>query len=104
MTVRLAAPKDESIEITRERVQSITPRMIPNAVNGTRSPQVEIAYRAVDLSGDTTKTVLLGLQLTVQPANLLNALVAWKEATLDDPTELLDRIERILLGRSMAGV
>ncbi|PXX13194.1 hypothetical protein [Mycolicibacterium moriokaense] len=104
LTVRLAASKDESIEITRERVQSITPRMIQNAVNGTRSLQVEIAYRAADLSGDTTKTVLLGLQLTVQPTNLLNALVAWKEATLDDPTELLDRIERILLGRSMAGV
>lgn len=104
LTVRLAAPKDESNEITRDRVQSITPRMIPNAINGTKSLQVEIAYYAVDLSGDTTKTVLLGLQLTVQPTNLLNALVAWKEATPDDPTELLNRIERILLGRSMVGV
>jgi hypothetical protein len=44
-----------------------------------------------------------GLQLTVQPDNFLNALLAWKDATTDDPRELLDRIERILRGHSTAG-
>jgi hypothetical protein len=104
LTVRLAAPKDGPIEIRRELVQSITPKMVPNSVNGVPSLQVEIAYQAADLSTDTTKTLLLGLQLTVVPINLLNALVAWKDATNDDPSELLDRIERILVDRSMAGV
>jgi hypothetical protein len=103
LTVRLAAPKDGPIEIPRERVQSITPKMVSNGVSGG-SLQVEIAYRPADLSTDTTQTVLLGLQLTVVPDNLLNALIAWKDAPHDNPTELLDRIERILLGRSMAGV
>lgn len=101
LTVRLAGPKDQGTEIPRERVQSITPKMIPNSVNGLPSLQVEIAYRAADSSSDALRTVLLGLQLTVQPDNLLNALVAWKDATDDDPSDLLDRIERILLGRSV---
>jgi hypothetical protein len=48
--------------------------------------------------------VLLGLQLTVQPDNLLNALVAWKDATADDQSGLLDRIEAILRGRSVPTV
>jgi hypothetical protein len=104
LTVRLAALKDGPIEIRREHVKSITPKMVPNSANGVPSLQVEIAYRPADLSTDATQTVLLGLQLTVVPDNLLNALIAWKDATHDNPSELLDRIERILLGRSMAGV
>jgi hypothetical protein len=103
LTVRLAAPKDEPIEIRRELVQSITPKMVPTSVNGVPSLQVEIGYHSADLDSDTTKTVLLGLQLTVAPINLLNALVAWKDATNADPSELLDRIERILRGHSMVG-
>ncbi|WP_184437272.1 hypothetical protein [Mycobacterium sp. AZCC_0083] len=104
LTVRTAAPGDALTEIPRERVQSITPKVIANSANGVASLQVEIAYQTADSSDDATKTVLLGLQLTVVPDNLLNALVAWKDATNDDPSELLDRIERILMGRSMAGV
>jgi hypothetical protein len=103
--VRFAsAPKDGLSEIRRELVQSITPKMIPNAVNGIKSLQVEIDYRPNGFSGETSKTVLLGLYLSVQPTNLLDALVAWKDATNDDPSELLDRIERILRGRSTADV
>jgi len=101
LTVRLAGPKDELTEIPRQCVQSITPKLVPNAVSGAQSLQVEIAYHSGDSSSDAPKTVLLGLQLTVQPDNLLNALVAWKDANDDDPIELLDRIERILLGRSV---
>jgi hypothetical protein len=99
-----AAPKDGLTEIRRELIQSITPKMIPNAVSGARSLQVEIAFRPVDFSAEIPKTVLLGLYLSVQPINLLNALVAWKDATDDDPSEPLDRIERILRGRSTADV
>jgi hypothetical protein len=103
LTVRLAAPKDKPTEIRRERVESITPEIVPNGVGG-EALQVEIAYHPADLSTDATKTVLLGLQLSVQPINLLHALVAWKDATHYDPGELLDRIEGILRGRSTAGV
>jgi hypothetical protein len=48
--------------------------------------------------------VLLGLRLTVQPINLLNALLAWKHGAADTPSELLDRVERILRGHSTADV
>lgn len=103
LTVRLAAPKDELTEIRRDSVLSIEPKIYPNGMTG-QSLQVEIAYRAADLNSDTTKTVLLGLQLSVQPVNLLNALVAWKDGDNNNPSELLDRVERVLRGRSMAGV
>ena len=99
-----SAPKDGLSEVRRELVQSITPKMIPNSVNGIKSLQVEVAYRPVDFSDETPKVVLLGLYLSVQPTNLLDALVAWKDAATDDPSELLDRIERILRGQSTADV
>jgi hypothetical protein len=104
LTVRTAAPGDALTEIPRDHIQSITPKMIPNSANGVPSLQVEIAYPPADTGTDTTKTVLLGLQLTVVPDNLVNALMTWNDATHDNPRELLDRIERILMGRSMAGV
>jgi hypothetical protein len=102
LTVRLVAPKDEPTEIRRERVESITPKIVTDAVG--ESLQVEIAYHTGDLITDATKTVLLGAQLSVQPINLIHALVAWKDATHYDPGDLLDRIEGILRGRSTAGV
>jgi hypothetical protein len=100
LTVRLAVLGSELTEIRREHIQSIEPKMVPNAVSG-KSLQVAIAYRPADLS-TPIKTVLLGLQLSVQPVNLLDALVAWKAAAHDESGELLDRIERILRGRSTA--
>lgn len=102
LTVRLAGPKDELTEIRRECVVSIEPKIVPNGVSG-QSLQVAITYRATDLSGDA-KTLLLGLQFSVQPINLLNALVAWKDGVYENPSELLDRIERILRGHSTVGV
>jgi hypothetical protein len=104
LAIRLAGPKDQGTEISRELVESITPKMIPNSVNGLPSLQVEIAYHSEDSSSDAPKTVLLGLQLTVQPANLLNALLAWKQRTDDVPSELLDRVERLLKGDSVPTV
>lgn len=100
LTVRLVDRGSELTEIRRELVHSIEPKIVPNGVNG-QSPQVEIAYRAADL---TSKTVLLGLQLSVQPINLFHALLAWKDGASDTPSELLDRVERILRGHSTADV
>ncbi|WP_406817376.1 hypothetical protein [Mycobacterium sp. M23085] len=102
LTVRLAAPRDELTEIRRDCVLSIEPKIVPNSVSG-QSLQVGIAYRTADLSSDT-RTVLLGLQLSVEPVNLLKALVAWKDGASDNPSALLDRIDGILRGRSRAGV
>nr|WP_242455858.1 hypothetical protein [Mycolicibacterium sp. P1-18] len=102
LTIRTAAPKDVLTEVPRHRVRSIAPKVVPNGVSG-ESLQVEIVYATSD-SGTDTRTVLLGLQLSVQPKNLLDALVAWKDATGDDPNELLDQIEGILRGRSPAVV
>lgn len=99
LSVRLAAPNDGPIVLERELVESIVPKIVPNGVSG-QSLQVEISYREAS-SGDT-KTVLLGLQLTVKSINLLNALAYWEDHPHDDPSVLLDRIERILLGRVTA--
>ncbi|MBU9763536.1 hypothetical protein FR943_06730 [Mycobacterium sp. TNTM28] len=98
LTVRLAVPGDGEItEIRREHVQSIAPKTSPNGVSGTRALQVELAYRPGG-SSEVTKTVMLGPQFTVEPINLLNALVAWKDGGKDS-TELLDRIEQFLRSR-----
>ncbi|OBH71043.1 hypothetical protein A5684_21905 [Mycobacterium intracellulare] len=97
LTIRLAGFKDQLTEIRRECVTSIEPKIVPNGMSG-QSLQVAIAYRAADLGNDATKTVLLGLQLTIQPINLLNALIAWKDGAHENPCELLDRVEGILRG------
>lgn len=97
LALRPATPGSKLTEIRREQVESITPKMVRNPVNG-QSLQTEIAYRAADSNNSDLQTVLLGLHLTIQPINLANALVAWKDATDEDPNELLDRIEGILRG------
>ncbi|MDD7814688.1 hypothetical protein PP713_19155 [Mycobacterium sp. CSUR Q5927] len=97
LTLHLPTPGSKLTEIRREQVESITPKMVRNPVNG-QSLQTEIAYRVADSNNSDLQTVLLGLHLTVQPTNLANALVAWKDATDEDPNELLDRIEGILRG------
>ncbi|BCQ09747.1 hypothetical protein JMUB5695_03197 [Mycobacterium heckeshornense] len=103
LVVRLAERGSELTEIRRELVESIEPKRTPQPVSGTWL-QVAITYRAIDVGSDTTKTVVLGLRLTVQPINLLNALVVWKDGANDNPSELLDRVEQVLRGHSMAGV
>jgi hypothetical protein len=103
LTVRLADRSSELTEIRRELVESVEPKLVPQPVSGMWL-RVVITYRPVGVASDTTNTVTLGPQLTVQPINLLNALVAWKDGANDNPSELLDRIERILRGRSMADV
>lgn len=102
LTVRLAERGSQLTEIRREQVQSIEPKLVPLPPRA-QSLQVAITYRSVD-AGGATKTVLLGLRLTVQPADLFKALVAWKDGAHDNPSKLLDRIERILRGQPTAGV
>ncbi|WP_163716691.1 hypothetical protein [Mycobacterium timonense] len=98
LTVRIAERGSELTDIRREDVRSIEPKLVPNAAAGTERLQVEIAYQPADVSNETTVTVMLGMYLSVQPINLLNALVAWKDGAHENPCELLDRIEGILRG------
>jgi hypothetical protein len=103
LTVRLAERGSELTEIRREQVESIEPKRVPQPVSGEWL-QAAITYRANGIGGDATNTVILGLRLTVRPDNLLNALIAWKDGADANSSELLDRIERILRGRSTADV
>ncbi|WP_207548460.1 hypothetical protein [Mycobacterium mantenii] len=57
----------------------------------------------MDAGSDTATTVLLGLRLSVPPVDLLNALIAWRDGARDDPSDLLDRIERTLRGSTAGG-
>ena len=97
LTVRSVDSKNDVTEIPREYIQAITPKMIRNSVNGVPALQVEISYCATGPSCEVARTVLLGLQLTVQPKDLLNALTAWKAAS-SNSCGLLDRVDRLLLG------
>lgn len=103
LIVRVAERRSESIEIRRQLVQSIEPKLTPRPAGGDWL-QVAIAHRPADATRDTSKTVIVGLRLSVQPINLLHALVAWNDGAQDNPSQLLDRIERILRGHSTAGV
>ncbi|WP_431240049.1 hypothetical protein ACQ86B_11190 [Mycolicibacterium aichiense] len=102
LTIRVADPKIRPGELTRDQVEAITPKWIANSVSGAKALQVEIAYRHGDSTSDAPETVMLGLQLTVEPINLYGALVTWHDGAGADPTQLLDRIEGILRGRSTA--
>ncbi|ORV59442.1 hypothetical protein AWC03_12985 [Mycobacterium europaeum] len=97
LTVRLAERRSELMEIRRELVESIEPKPTPQPAGGEWL-QVGITYRPVDAGGVATTTVVLGLRLSVEPINLINALIAWKDGNGDSPSELLDRIEGILRG------
>lgn len=102
LTIRVADPKIRPGELTRDQVEAITPKWIANSVNGAKALQVEIAYRHGDSTTDAPQTVLLGLQLTVEPINLYGALVTWHDGAGADPTQLLDRIEQLLRGHPAA--
>ncbi|OBH30852.1 hypothetical protein A5692_18320 [Mycobacterium sp. E342] len=102
LTVRLPE-RNELIEIHRQLVQSVEPKVLAQPAGGA-SLQVAITYRPAGATGDTTTTVVVGLRLSMQPVNLANALVAWKDGAGDDPVELMDRIESIARGELTAGV
>ena len=91
----LAERGSELTDIRRELVESIEPKLVAQPVSG-KWLQVATTHRPLDVGGDSTKSVLLALRLSVQPVNLLNALVVWKDGAYDNPSELLDRVERVL--------
>ena len=103
LSTQSATPHGQLAVIPRGAVETIAPKIVPNGVGGEWL-QVEICYRTGDLSGQAIKTILLGLQLTVEPANLCRALIAWGDAAADEPDELMARIERILRGHAAADV
>ena len=103
LTVSSAVLGSKPIAIPRERIQSLEPKHVPNPVRG-QSLQVEITYRAGDFSGDVTNTVLLGAYLTVEPTDLVNGLVVWRDVARDSQTGLMDQVDQILRGRSVTGV
>jgi hypothetical protein len=98
LTIRVADPRIRPGELPRERVEAITPKWVANSVSGAKALQIEIAYRPAESTDDAPQTVMLGLQLTVEPINLYGALVAWHDGAESDPNELLDRIEQLLRG------
>lgn len=103
LTLQVAERRYEPVDIRRELVQSVEPKLVSNPVNSSTSLQIEIAYRAVGGGGETT-TVIVGRGLTVEPINLANALVVWRDGADTEPAELMERVERLLQGRSAADV
>lgn len=109
VTVRLPRRGSELTEIPRSRLLSITDANAEDgaAVAPQMVAQVALTYQPADQSSDTA-TVLIGppagktaLQVSVHPANVYTALLAWKNADPTDP-RLMDRIESILRSRKPA--
>jgi len=98
--IRPPASLRGSTEIRRGQIVSIAPKIVKMNY-GVQILKTEMVFRA-DGAADTT-TVVLGQQFTVEPMNLLGALMAWKDGAGDDPHELMDRIEGILRGHVIAG-
>jgi hypothetical protein len=90
-------------EIRRENIQSIEPA-VGSHVNNLNTAMTEIVFNPMDSNPSASESVLIGpsnsknaIWLTVEPANLLAALQAWKNGHSEDRA-LLDRIEAILRG------
>ena len=117
LTLRLPSKPSEFIEIPREHIQSITPKttrisyvpgfllvLMPGGHKSMNSLQVEIVY-STQGAADAAATVVIGpppakngMQLTVKPLNLLNALLLWRESSGASQGELLDQVEGVLRG------
>lgn len=117
LTLRLPSKPSEFIEIPREHIQSITPKttrisyvpgfllvLMPGGHKSMNSLQVEIVY-STQGAADAAATVVIGpppakngMQLTVKPLNLLNALLLWRESSGTSQAELLDQVEGVLRG------
>jgi hypothetical protein len=117
LTLRLPSMPSQSIEIPREHIQSITPKttrisyvptstlvLMPGGRKSLNSLQVEIVY-STQGAADAAATVVIGpppakngMQLTVKPLNLLNALLIWRASSGASQGELLDQVEGVLRG------
>jgi hypothetical protein len=120
LALRLPRRGSTLTEIPRERIESITPKTsyvggisagaallaltLPGGRNSMNALQVEIVY-TTGQSARSNTTVLIGMparrngmQVCVTSANLLDALVVWKNSTNAEPIALLEQIEGILRG------
>lgn len=97
------------MEIPRSRIESIT---AANAEVGAAFAPVTVTQVAVNYQGaeQSSAQVLIGpppgktaLQVSVQPTNVYNALVAWRDSDGHDP-RLMDRIEALLRGKETASL
>jgi hypothetical protein len=104
LTVSQVGQQTAPTEIPRGAVEGIT-ATTARMLNSDNAPTTKISYQARD-SGPTTHTVLLGPTntkktswLTVEQADLLAGLQAWKDGDPNDPG-LMDRVEAILRGQA----
>ncbi len=105
LTVAMPAHRYALTEIPRERIVSITGGTGARR-NGDTGPVTQIAYLTNDSIPGTPSLVLIGptnttnaMWVTVEQADLLAALQAWKDGDPHDPA-LLNRVEGLLLGGS----
>ena len=107
LTVRQPGQRTAPTEIPRRSVDEITATTARLRNNDT-APTTQITYRAADSGPAATRTVLFGptntkktAWLTVEQADLLAGLQAWKDGDPTDPC-LMDRVEAILRGHAQA--
>ena len=87
-------------DIPRDHVQAITSRMVPAGITRTPTLHVDLTYIPVwGGDQDSRTSSLLDTQFSVDPANLLHALQAWKDGDAND-SGLMDRVEAILRGQA----
>ena len=104
LTVRQPGQQSAPTEIPRGAVEGIT-ATTARLRNSDTAPTTQITYQPADLSAATPHTVLFGptntkktAWLTVEQADLLAGLQAWKDSDPSDPG-LMDRVEAILRGQ-----
>ena len=106
LSLTVAAPGQQPAptEIPRADVQSINPT--GRLGNGVTAPVTEITYQDGNATPTSSHTVLFGptntkktAWLTVEQADLLGGLQAWKDGDPNDPG-LMDRVEAILRGQA----
>lgn len=104
LTVSVPGKQHAMTAIPRETVRAVGPTTGRLGSSAT-APVTEITYQATDSGPDATRTVLFGptntkktAWLTVEQADLLAGLQAWKDGDPNDPG-LMDRVEAILRGQ-----
>jgi hypothetical protein len=104
LSVSVLGQQPALTEIPRETVQAISPTT-GRLGNSATAPVTEISYQPTSLTAATPRAVLFGptntkktAWLTVEQADLLAGLQAWKDSDPSDPG-LMDRVEAILRGQ-----
>ena len=107
-TLRVPLPSQSYVQadLPRDRIQSITSATEKVGFGSTTLLLSEIVFTPGDAEAKSPQCVRLGpapasdtVWLTVEPANLLAALQAWRAGNPSDP-KLIDHIEAVLRGSS----